>query len=341
LDNDIRKDGPSAQEAFTYHGGALAVAMGLRPAAPRPWIDLSTGVNPHAYPIGDIAPEAWARLPEREALARLERTAAWLYGAASDETVAASGAQALIQVLASLLPARRVGALGPTYSGHADAWRAARAEVTIVASLRELESFDVAIVVNPNNPDGRIVARGALIDLAERLARRGGRLIVDEAFADFDGASESLGPAAPTRHAIVLRSFGKTYGLAGLRLGFAIAPTELAAALRDALGPWPVSGPAIAIGSEALADGRWLLAMAARLAKDAARLDALLIASGWQIVGGTRLFRLAAHAGASAIFARLLTHGVLARPFAEAPDRLRFGLPSEETQWRRLEAALV
>jgi cobalamin biosynthesis protein CobC len=326
--------------AFTYHGGALEVARRLAPNAPKPWIDLSTGINPHAYPLPDLEPESWTRLPESGALAKLEAVAARRYGAAAGSVVAGPGSQALIQALSRILPDEAIGALGPTYSGFASGFGATGARFVEVNRLEELDGFDVAIVVNPNNPDGRFTPRAALLDLHERLAGREGTLIVDEAFADFDAESESLAPMLPTNRVVVLRSFGKAYGLAGLRLGFALASPDLVAPLRAALGPWPVSGPAIAIGVRALADLDWLEATRARLGQDAARLDLLLQNAGWRIIGGTSLFRLAARADARAAFEQLLTAGILARPFADAPDRVRFGIPADETAWERLATAL-
>ena len=245
-------------EAFTYHGGALEVARRLAPDAPTPWIDLSTGINPYPYPVPDLTAEAWTRLPDCESLAELEAAAAARYRASAASVVAGPGSQALIQALARLWPARRVCALTPTYGGFDEAFAAAGMPVEHAASLDALKRADVAIVVNPNNPDGRLSPRAELLDLHARLAPRGGMLIVDEAFADFDGAAESLSPALPASSAVVLRSFGKAYGLAGLRLGFAIASPDIAGRLRGALGPWPISGPAIAIGSRALADSDWL-----------------------------------------------------------------------------------
>ena len=331
----------SGFEALAYHGGDLAVARRLVPDAPQPWIDLSTGINPHPYPLPALPPEAWRRLPDRESVARLETVAAARYRARSPaEVIAAAGSQALVQILARLLPARRVGVLGATYAGHERAWRAAGAIVGRIEPLEALAGFDVAVVVNPNNPDGRIVERGALLELCQAMTTRGGVLIVDEAFMDFDGAEHSLVPGLPAR-AIVLRSFGKTYGLAGLRLGFAIASPDIAETLRAALGPWPVSGAAIAIGCGALADESWLEAARAGLGADAARLDALLVENGWTIAGGTRLFRLAQRGDARGVFERLLQHGILTRPFADAPQRLRFGIPDSEAQWGRLARALA
>ncbi len=334
------RDSAADYGAFTYHGGALDAARRLVPGAPKPWIDLSTGINPHAYPLPDLGPEVWARLPDGAALAELEGAAAYRYGVTPEIVVAGPGSQSLIQTLSRITPRGAVGVLGPTYRGHAEAFATAGARVVEATSLEALAELDVAIVVNPNNPDGRIARRADLLELHWNLARRGGVLIVDEAFADFDGAEESFAPVLPAMGAVALRSFGKSYGLAGLRLAFAIASPDVAEPLRAALGPWPVSGPAIAIGARALADSPWLAAIGARLAAEAARLDALLQANGWRILGGTRLFRLAAREDAARAFKRLLMSGILSRPFADAPDRLRFGIPAEEQHWERLAAAL-
>ena len=240
-------------DGLTYHGGALDVAERLAPEAPKPWIDLSTGVNPHAYPLPDLAPEAWARLPDRAALAGLEAAAAERYGAPAGSVVAGPGSQALLHVLARLAPRGEACALAPTYGGYAEAFGAAGVGLTEAGSLDALAGSATAIVANPNNPDGRIVGRRDLLALQAELAGRGGLLIVDEAFADFDPGA-GLAPILPASGTVALRSFGKTFGLAGLRLGFAVASPDVAAPLRAALGPWPVSGPAIAIGARALAD---------------------------------------------------------------------------------------
>jgi cobalamin biosynthetic protein CobC len=201
------RDWAADAEAFTYHGGALDVARRLAPGAPEPWVDLSTGVNPHPYPLPDLTPELWSRLPGSGALAELEAAAAVRYGAAAGMVVAGPGSQALIQALARIIPRGAVGVLGPTYGGLKAAFAAAGAQVDEAKRVEDMGDLDVAIVVNPNNPDGRIMPRADLLELHRRLARRGGVLIVDEAFADFDGASESLAPVLPAG-TVVLRSFG-------------------------------------------------------------------------------------------------------------------------------------
>jgi cobalamin biosynthetic protein CobC len=330
----------TALKELAYHGGNLGAARRAYPRALEPWIDLSTGVNPTPYPLPPLAPDLWARLPEPDRLAALEAVAARRYGASAEKVVAAAGVQAIVQMLARLRPKPRVGVLGFTYGGHARAWRAAGARVATVDEIGDLATFDIAIVVNPNNPDGRLASRDLLVALQGKIAARGGMLIVDEAFMDLDSRGQSLIPTLPASHTIVLRSFGKAYGLAGVRLGFAIASADLETPLRASLGPWPVSGPAMAIGSIALADDSWLEQTRLRLERDAGRLDRLLADSGFEPSGGTPLFRCARHENARAVFANLLRHGILTRPFAELSDRLRFGIPAGEEAWRRLETAL-
>ena len=323
--------------SFTYHGGRLAAARAAFPDAPEPWIDLSTGINGRPYPIGGLDSSSFERLPEAAALGRLEAAAARAYGADPSNVIAAPGTQALIQWLPRLFPARRVGILGFTYAEHARVWGRGGATVETVDDLTALDRVDAAIVVNPNNPEGRRIAPDRLAALAARV----GLLIVDESFMDVLPADASLVPILPEPRTIVLRSFGKTYGLAGLRLGFAIASADAVATLREALGPWAVSGPAIDIGRRALDDRDWLAASVARLEGDAVRLDALLVAAGAEIVGGTPLFRLARVPGGPRWFERLAHAGILVRPFAERPDWLRLGLPAHEWQWARLAEALA
>ncbi|WP_442754931.1 threonine-phosphate decarboxylase CobD [Methylocystis sp. JAN1] len=322
------------------HGGRLDEARRRYPGAPQPWIDLSTGVNPHPYPLPPIAPEAWTRLPDDEAFAALEAAARGAYRAPQAAAIlAGAGAQAFIQLLPRVFPARRVGVLGFTYAEHAACWSAAGARVATAQSVAELATYDVAVVVNPNNPDGRVLSSRELAPLAEEMTRKGGLLVVDESFMDFT-PTHSVAALASLDGAIVLRSFGKAYGLAGLRLGFALCAPARAERLRAALGPWAASGPALAIGARALSDARWLHAAAAASATDAARLDSLLEQAGFGLIGGTALFRLVRHARAQDWFARLCGSGVLARAFPERPEWLRFGLPAGEAAWMRLTAAL-
>ncbi|MGD9657233.1 MAG: threonine-phosphate decarboxylase CobD [Methylocystis sp.] len=322
------------------HGGRLDAARRLYPDAPQPWIDLSTGVNPRAYPLPQLADEVFTRLPDDDAFAALESAARRNYGVpAGVDIVAGGGTQAFIQLLPSVFPAKRVAVLGFAYAEHAACWAASGARVDVVETSDGLADADAAVIVNPNNPDGRLLEPEEILSAASRMSQRDRLLIVDESFMDFT-PEHSVARFANDKALVVLRSFGKAYGLPGVRLGFALSSRTRAAKLRAALGPWAVSGPALFIGACALADGAWRASAVQAAARDAARLDALLTQAGFQIAGGAALFRLAAHPQAARWFARLASRGILTRAFAEKPDWLRFGLPGNEAAWSRLAEAL-
>jgi cobalamin biosynthetic protein CobC len=251
------------------------------------------------------------------------------------------GTQIMLAQIAALVPPGRAAILGPTYAEHARAAQLAGHAVMETADLARLADADLAVVVNPNNPDGRIVPRAELLALAAALAARRGLLVIDEAFMDAGPPDASLAGAVGRGNIVVLRSFSKFYGLAGLRLGFVLAAPEITARLRAQLGPWAVSGPAVAIGRSALADAAWAAATRARLAAEAARLDEILRGAGFAAVGGTPLFRLVAAADAPARFDRLGRAGILVRRFAEHPSWLRVGLPGDEAALERVRAALA
>jgi cobalamin biosynthetic protein CobC len=329
----------TASAAPLWHGGDLDAARRLFPAAPQPFIDLSTGINPFSYPVPRLAAETFTRLPEPAAIDRLAAIAAKAFGAPSaDHVVAAPGGQILLPFVAALAPPGRAVVLGPTYAEHARVAALAGHATQETSDIRALTAADLAVVVNPNNPDGRLLPSDALLALADAL--HPGLLVVDEAFIDVAPGAASVAGAG-RRNIVVLRSFGKFYGLAGLRLGFAVAAPELAGRLRAALGPWAVSGPAIAIGEVALADETWSEAARTHLAATASRLDETLRRAGLDVVGGTSLFRLVRTPAANELFDHLGGAGIYVRRFAEQPMWLRFGLPASEPQWERLAAALV
>jgi cobalamin biosynthetic protein CobC len=315
------------------HGGDLRIAQRRFPDAPRPWLDLSTGINPVAYPVPGLPTEVWSRLPAGAKEEALCAAAARRFGVRDPAAiVAAPGTQALIQLLPRLRPRSRVAVVGPTYEEHEVCWRRQGHDVKLVDDFAATAGFDVAIVVNPDNPTGRLIPPAV-------LRAHHALLVVDEAFVDFLPADASLGSDLPD-NAIVLRSFGKAYGLAGIRLGFAIAEPDLAARLREELGPWAVSGPALAIGRMALDDTAWLEEASVRLVRDGERLDEMLAAAGSILLGGTPLFRLVRHHDAAAIAERLGRHGIHVRTFPRAPDCLRFGLPGNDADFHRVAAAL-
>lgn len=322
-------------EPWTWHGGDLSAAMCRFGSGDKPWIDLSTGINPAPWPhMGGVEID-WGRLPERDAVAGLERAAAAFFGIAARHVCAVPGAEIGLRLVGSLIGGEARYA-APSYRTHGEMIPGARAAGRDAIGRHG----GTVIVANPNNPDGAIVPPAALRDL---LASRGetGWLLVDEAFADVDPAL-SLAPAVSDDARLILfRSFGKFFGLAGVRLGFVLGPEPFLRDLRALLGAWPVSAAAVAIGAAAYADADWIAATRRRLPEQAAALDALLRGAGYTPVGACPLFRLVETVDARALFERLARRAILTRPFADQPQWLRFGLPGDDAALLRLKAALA
>ncbi len=296
------------------------------------WIDLSTGINRVPYPVPTLSAAAFAALPTKSAMQTLLAAAADAYGTAAP-MVALGGAQAAIQMVPLLRRPGLARVVCPTYNEHAATLRACGWQVEEVSSLAGLAGADVGIVVNPNNPDGRHWSRAELMALVGSV----GLLVVDESFAD-PMPLESLATDAGCPGLLVLRSFGKFYGLAGLRLGFALGAEADVARLSDLAGPWPVSGPALEVGAMALSDREWAVETTERLVAEAARLDEVCVRFGWQAIGGTPLFRLYDTPDASEAQGFLARAGLWSRIFPYSASWVRLGLPGGEAEWARVSA---
>ena len=313
------------------HGGNLDVAMRRFGGCAEDWIDLSTGINRRPYPVPQLQPRSWSALPSRADIDSLHEAARQAYQTTAP-VLAIAGAQTAIQLLPRLAASGRARVLVPTYNEYTATLKSAGWDVEAVADLEDLAGADLAVVVNPNNPDGRQHDPATLLALLPRV----GRLVVDESFADVVPGI-SLASQAGRPGLLVLRSFGKFYGLAGLRLGFVLGSEADVAAFASMAGPWPVSGAAIEIGRRALTDRDWARENAARLAREAPRLDAL---TGFRLVGGTPLFRLYETGDADTAQEHLGRAHIWSRIFGGRPGWLRLGLPGEEREWERVAAAL-
>lgn len=326
--------------ADLIHGGALDHMRAAFPDSPEPWIDLSTGINPWPWHIDTLPNTSFHHLPTRTAYNACRKAMANSFGAPQDSLVLAPGSELLIRLLPWVIGPDRVAVLEPTYSDHAQVWQAAGCEVIRSENpLTIADEVDAVVVCNPNNPDGQRFQPAELLSIAEMLARRGGWLIVDEAYADLD-PSLSLAPYAGHDGLILLRSFGKFFGLAGVRLGALIAPPAICSAMQDQLGTWPVSGPALQIGARAYDDQVWQSEIRQQLRNACQRLDAILARAGLTVAGGTDLFRLVDTENANVLWDKLGRAGIYVRRFDQSDRLIRIGLPATDSAAARLAAAL-
>ncbi len=320
------------------HGGRIAAAAQRYGIPADAWLDLSTGINPRPWRVPRIPAAAWARLPEEND--GLEDAARAYYGA--PRVLPLAGSQAAIQALPGLFPSCRVGIAAPSYFEHAHAWRqAGHALQALPAAAPDegVDGCDGVVVVQPNNPTGDLFDPSRLLDLHARLAARGGWLVVDEAFVDAT-PEFSLARFSDRPGLIVLRSLGKFFGLAGARVGFALAHAGLLERLREQLGPWTMTGASRFAATLALRDMAWHSVTCARLLKDTARLAALLARHKLPPASGTPLFQWITTPAAAELHVFLARRGILTRYF-DTPSSLRFGLPGQRVEWQRLDAALL
>ena len=322
------------------HGGRLRAAAAHYNIPLADWLDLSTGINPEGWPVPPLPPEVWQRLPEEND--GLEAAAAAYYGNANLLPVA--GSQTAIHCLPALLPRAVVACISPIYSEHPQAWQRAGHKMRFLQNAMLPRALAVAtpyvLLCNPNNPTGDRHPYDVAVDAAKQLKKRGGWLIVDEAFMD-PTPEESLTPLAGTIDApnlIVLRSLGKFFGLAGARVGFVFAAADILTRMNEAMGPWTVSGPAREVARLALQDTAWQGAARPRLLAAGERLHQLLAPLGE--VKSTALFATLSSANSAELHAALARQGILTRHFDQQP-LLRFGLPSHEPGWQRLSDALA
>lgn len=319
------------------HGGNIDSAMATFGGAPTDWIDLSTGINRQPYPLPHLPASAWTMLPTHAATQALLATVRQHYQTTAP-VLAVAGAQAAIQMMPWLAPpgGRKLArVLGPTYNEHAATLRAAGWQVQEVTRLADLGDADLAVVVNPNNPDGQTHTTADLLALLPKL----GRLVVDESFGDITPDLSML-PHAGMDRLLILRSFGKFWGLAGARLGFVFGSQTDIDAMAAMAGPWPVSGAALTIGQMAYADFTWATDTRNRLHHEVPQMDALAHTAGWQLAGGTALFRLYHTPDAPMAQSRLARAHIWSRIFPWHPNWLRLGLPGTKAEWTRLAAVL-
>ena len=341
----MKAAGPAAglRIGEVYHGGNLAAARSRFADAPRPWLDLSTGINPEAYPVGELSRDAWTRLPEPSAIGELEAVAARAYGARDARSphrrAGSAGIDRIVAPPPSGEPRRHLGHdLCRARSFMARRWALASRPSTRWRRSRPSRSRSWSTRTTPMAGSPR---RTRLPNFPLALpARVACSSSMRPSWMSSLSRKASCRNCRPRERSCCVPSASSMDSLA---CGSALRPHRprslRASVARSALGP--SRAPAIEIGRAALADRGWRDRAIGRLARGAARLDLMLRHAGFEIVGGTLLFRLARRAEASAWFERLGRQAILVRPFpAPHADWLRFGLPGTASEWRRLEAAL-
>ena len=313
------------KESFSKHGGKLDEAVLQFGGRKSEWMDLSTGINPRPYPFKKVGQMLWERLPDDNDFEDIYKAAHNFWNVPKSSVVlGASGVSSIIAIIPFLNPLSTVSIQQPTYSEYKLSFERVGYKVLKTGG-------EINVIVNPNNPDGKIQKVNEILENHKRLT------IIDESFCDLYPENSLINLASQPGF-IILKSFGKFWGLAGLRLGFAIGRPETVNPIKYALGPWQISGPALSIGCQALHDIKWAEKTRANLYKSAIRLDKIM--KRYRLIGGTNLYRLYFVTDAKKLFRKLASNKVLIRNFDYNRNWVRIGLPKQEKDWEILEKAL-
>ena len=243
------------------HGGALHRASAEFAIKPEHWIDLSTGISPNSWPVPTLPEQVWRSLPDAED--DLLATAANYYGCHKSELLPISGSQFAIEQIPQLIKTGSVAVAIWGYAEHSYRWQLAGHKLHWYSDYQQLEKLlssgqvDSAVVINPNNPSTELFTQTQLLTLLGMLQTSRGNLLVDEAFMDScaeHSLCNLLADQPCPEGLIILRSVGKFFGLAGIRLGFVIASENFIQCLEQQLSPWAVNHAARWIGQRALID---------------------------------------------------------------------------------------
>ena len=317
------------------HGGNIDEAAKRYGVNADEMYDLSTGISPIAYDCPLPSSAAYQALPVATKLEALCAAARHAYDVPQHAAICAgAGSQALLSALPYLMDKPRlVWCPEPTYNEHRHRWELAGHHVDGGADCPA--DADIIILGQPNNPSGRLWSQSEMMGYLAHVKDRGGFLVIDEAFAD-PVAGASFMAHAGDEALIILRSVGKFYGLAGLRVGFAIGGVSRIESLTDVIGPWPISGPAQDVACQALLDDTWREAHQKRLIVMAQEMHDLMQEVGLTSIAHTPLFVTISHPKAHDLHHYLAQHGFWTRIYQNDKTMLRLGLLADRQAFRKL-----
>ncbi|MBX7145921.1 MAG: aminotransferase class I/II-fold pyridoxal phosphate-dependent enzyme [Alphaproteobacteria bacterium] len=323
------------------HGGDLIYAKNYFGEPNHPWVDLSTGINPRSYPFSFIKNEKYQKLPSQNDISKLLEIARNYYQTPDQvDIIAGPGSQFFLQTLPLFLQEyKNISILTPTYNEYAKCWGSKNSKITYVKKITELKrDQQILIICNPNNPNGAIIDHNVILDTAQFLKKNKGILIIDEAFVD-PIPEYSIVPLLHHSNIIVLKSFGKFFGLAGLRLGFMISAHPVIQQINHFLGPWPISHPAIEIGIKAFNDKVWINKTKNWLQITSKKIHSVFQTYNFKQYKGTALFTFINDSRAFSLYQCLGKKGIYTRIYKENPSWIRIGMPLPQT-FKRLTKAL-
>jgi cobalamin biosynthesis protein CobC len=314
------------------HGGDLTEAKKVfNHISIDSWIDLSTGINLNSYNDTGIGLSNLDKLPTKDSYDELVSAAKNYYSVSDTNRLCiSSGAQSLINILPYIFSIEKnVAIFSPTYSEHAISWKKANYSIREINKIDQILNEDIVVITNPNNPDGLVYSHSDIEEIYSKIVKNKGLLIIDESFIDAT-PELSFVKKLQNRNIIILKSFGKFFGLAGLRLGFAIGNEGIISDLENILGPWPVSTIALNIATKAMSDIDWIKGTRSLLLKLSEELNSNLSSSGYNIYGTTAFFTLISVENSTKMQRELANKGIWTRIFDYNNRWVRIGVPKDK-----------
>lgn len=323
---------PTACGNGPIHGGNHdAIARQLGVALTQVRLDFSVNINPAGPPRGvsTLLANSWdeiTRYPDAAAIHAVAQLAN-AHGVPADHVIAGNGSTEIFFWLAQTL-ARQAGWIAPTYSGYAEACRAAGVRCSALTCRPPESPYDAALdtlhpspgslifLGTPDNPTGQVLSPTRIRALAREFPDAW--FAVDESFMDFlpDSAAMTLIKPCPPENLIVVKSLTKFFAIPGLRLGMAYAHPSTCERIRQASLPWSVNAIAQSVAGILYNDPEYLIASRGRTAALREILREGLQALGWHVFPSCVNFLLACPPtpwNASLLQAELLRHGILIR----------------------------